>query len=589
MDHTTYPRWVIDDSEIEDEHGRGESAVRFIKKLHNSYSNGREMGLPRFWERIIRGIYGPSDANGDRLIRSVFIMIPRGARKSTIAGALGLYHTLGKDVRRKKGQIIVAASAKKQAFHVFGEARDMALSTPWITLPEGQGPEIVRIRGSAKQAAEDPYIEHIADGTTMIVASADGDSAHGGTPSVAIFDELHVFKNDKLYSAIQSGMVKIPGTLSIVITTAGRGQSGVAWDEYCYAKAVAKGEIVNPRYLPILFEPPSMEADWTDRNLWDIVNPGLREGFPDIVGFEDAAQKALDSESKKDEFKQLNLNFWLAQSTSPFVPMSVYDLGDTEVDLQAHEDFRDPCWMAVDLGISRDLSAVVLCWRDPSVESGYEVAAWFFCPDDNIDERSDGDHFDYRKWASHKNRYMIPTPGNITDYNLIQQHIEDLRVRFNVQEIAFDPAYGGQIMSNLTDAGHPVVQMQQGWRTMSPAIAELERSLTAKRFSHGGNPVLRWNFENVTVHTDSAGNRTFHKGKSTDRIDGSVATVMAVARAFANAAPEAAPIPFYLQPGFSLEQALGLPTDGATPADAAENAGRQADIDAQVRKMLGIE
>lgn len=51
---------------------------------------------------------------------------------------------------------------------------------------------------------------------------------------------------------------------------------------------------------------------------------------------------------------------------------------------------------------------------------------------------------------------------------------------------------------------------------------------------HGGHPVLRWCFDNVAVHTDSAGNRTMHKGKSTDRIDGAVASWMAVSRATAN-------------------------------------------------------
>lgn len=589
MDHKTYPRWVLDDSPIEDDHGRGESAVRFIKKLHNSYTNGQEMGLPRFWERIIRGIYGPSDANGDRLIRSAFIMIPRGARKSTIAGSLGLYHTLGKDVRRKKGQIIVAASAKKQAFHVFGEARDMALSTPWITPPDGKGAEVVRIRGSAKQAAEDPYIEHIGDGTTMVVASADGDSSHGTTPSVAIFDELHTFKNDKLYSAIQSGMVKVPGTLSIVITTAGRGQSGVAWEEYQYAKQVATGEIVNPRFLPILFEPPSLEADWMDRNLWEIVNPGLREGFPDIVGFEDAAQKAIENPRKLDEFKQYNLNYWMAQSLSPFVPMSIYDEGDQPVDLDAHERFKDPCWVAVDLGVNHDLSAVAVAWKDPTLDAGYEVHVTFFCPDDNIDDRSDGDNFNYRLWAEDENQYIIPTPGNITDYNVIEAHIESLCARFNVQEIAFDPARASQIMTNLSEAGYPVVHMKQGWVTMMPAINELERSIIARRFSHGGNPVLRWNFENVSVHTDSAGNRTFHKGKSKDRIDGAQATAMAVGRAHINGSTEADPIPFYLQDGFDPAAALGLSTKQASEEEITAEKAKQADLQARARKMLGLE
>ena len=79
--------------------------------------------------------------------------------------------------------------------------------------------------------------------------------------------------------------------------------------------------------------------------------------------------------------------------------------------------------------------------------------------------------------------------------------------------------------------GDTAVEMRQGWVTMAPAVKELERAIVGRNFRHGGHPVLRWNFENIAVETDKAGNRMFHKGKSRDRIDGAVAAAMAVARA----------------------------------------------------------
>ena len=48
---------------------------------------------------------------------------------------------------------------------------------------------------------------------------------------------------------------------------------------------------------------------------------------------------------------------------------------------------------------------------------------------------------------------------------------------------------------------------------------------------HGGNPVLRWQAANVTVEQDAAGNIKPSKRKSTERIDGIVAMVMALGRA----------------------------------------------------------
>jgi phage terminase large subunit-like protein len=89
------------------------------------------------------------------------------------------------------------------------------------------------------------------------------------------------------------------------------------------------------------------------------------------------------------------------------------------------------------------------------------------------------------------------------------------------------------MLSNLAEDGLPAVEMRQGWVTMAPAIKELERSIIGRMLQHGGHEILRWNFENIAVETDKAGNTAFHKGKSRDRIDGAVAAAMAVGRAAA--------------------------------------------------------
>jgi phage terminase large subunit-like protein len=102
-----------------------------------------------------------------------------------------------------------------------------------------------------------------------------------------------------------------------------------------------------------------------------------------------------------------------------------------------------------------------------------------------------------------------------------------------VREIAIDPYLARNLLNNLTEDGFPALEMRQGWVTMAPAIKELERAIIGHQFQHGGHPVLRWNFDNIAVEIDKAGNKSFHKGRSKDRIDGAVAAAMAVARASA--------------------------------------------------------
>lgn len=204
--------------------------------------------------------------------------------------------------------------------------------------------------------------------------------------------------------------------------------------------------------------------------------------------------------------------------------MMVYDEGASEVDLLDLED--KPCWLAVDLSATHDLTAIVACWSDDN--GGFIVHPWFFCPADNLRDKANKDGVPYPVWA--EDGFITPTLGNVIDYRAVEDQIRELCARFDVREIAFDPYMGRNMIANLLEDGLPVVEMRQGWITMAPAVRELERAIVGRGFRHGGHPVLRWNFENIVVETDKAGNKQFHKGKSKDRIDGAVAAAMAVAR-----------------------------------------------------------
>ncbi|MEM9765856.1 MAG: terminase TerL endonuclease subunit, partial [Pseudomonadota bacterium] len=201
-----------------------------------------------------------------------------------------------------------------------------------------------------------------------------------------------------------------------------------------------------------------------------------------------------------------------------------------EVDEDELETVQAPCWIGVDLSKNEDLTAVVACW--PDGEDGYQVRPWFFCPEENLRTRGELHSVDYVTWA--EEGFIIPTPGNVVDLRSVEDHIRELCARHQVREIAFDPTYGRHTMANLGDDGFPVVEFRQGWVTMAPAVKELERAILARRFKHGGHPVLRWNFSNIQLRIDPAGNRSFHKGKSGDKIDGAVAAAMAVARCAAD-------------------------------------------------------
>jgi phage terminase large subunit-like protein len=376
---------------------------------------------------------------------------------------------------------------------------------------------------AARVTESELEIEHFNSGSILQAIPAEGDSSHGKTPNLIICDELHVWKNRKLWRALKSGLFKVPNTLLVIITTAGRGTETLAHEEYAYAKRVASGELVNPAYLPIIFEPPE-KFNWRDEKLWHALNPGMTQGFPDLIGMRQAALEAAEKPSDRDDFLQYNLCQWLDHSESPFCDLAVWDEGARPVDLEALKD--QPCWLGVDLSSTEDLTVIVAAWRDGD---GYQIHPWYFCPADNLRRRADRDSVPYPLWAEQD--FIEPTPGNVVDFRRVEQKIRELCAEYNVSEIAFDPHLGRVMMANLNDEGLPVVEHRQGWISMSPAIKEFERAIIGRTLSHAGHPVLRWNVGNIAVEIDKAGNKSFHKGRSKDRIDGAVAAAMAISRA----------------------------------------------------------
>jgi phage terminase large subunit-like protein len=329
-----------------------------------------------------------------------------------------------------------------------------------------------------------------------------------------------------MWAALKAGLNKVANSLCIVTTTAGRGQENLAFDVIDYARKVARGEIHDPATLPILFEAPR-ECDWRDESIWHAVNPGLEHGYPDLEALRQYAREAESRPAEREAFKRYHLNIWSDHSADPFIEMAIYDGGSDPIDLAALEG--RPCWLGVDLSSNSDLTVIVAAWRDG--DGGYIVHPWFFCPKDQLQKRAEHDAVPYPQWADQG--YICPTDGNVVDFRAVEETIRDLCNRFDVREIAFDPHLARNMLNNLLEDGYPAVEMRQGWVTMAPAIKELERAIIGRQFRHGGHPVLRWNFDNVACETDKAGNKSFHKGKSKDRIDGAVACAMAVGRAFA--------------------------------------------------------
>ena len=259
--------------------------------------------------------------------------------------------------------------------------------------------------------------------------------------------------------------------------------------------------------------------------MWKKANPslGITVGIDKVKA---ACESAKQNPAEENSFRQLRLNQWVKQAVR-WMPMEKWD----RCAFAASEDALEGrvCYGGLDLSSTTDITAFVLVFPPLDEEDKYTVLPYFWIPEDNIDLRVRRDHVPYDVWE--RQGHLQTTEGNVVHYGYIEKFIERLGERFNIREIAFDRWGAVQMVQNLEGMGFTVVPFGQGFKDMSPPTKELMKLVLEERIAHGGHPVLRWMMDNIYIRTDPAGNIKPDKEKSTEKIDGAVATVMALDRA----------------------------------------------------------
>jgi phage terminase large subunit-like protein len=188
----------------------------------------------------------------------------------------------------------------------------------------------------------------------------------------------------------------------------------------------------------------------------------------------------------------------------------------------------------VDFSSTSDITACVLDFPPDEEDGEHIVLPFFWLPEDTLDLRVRRDHVPYDVWE--KQGYLFVTEGNVIHYRAIEHFIlHDLAETYKIAEIAYDRWNATQIMQDLDAEELVTVPFGQGFKDMSPAAKETYKLLMAGKIRHGGNPVLKWMIQNVVMKRDPAGNIKPDKDKSTEKIDGAVALIMAVDRALRHA------------------------------------------------------
>ncbi len=487
-------------------------AVMFIEELCHTKGTwaGKKFELIDWQEQIVRDLFGVLKENGYRQFNTAYIEIPKKQGKSELAAAIALLLTCGDGEER--AEVYGCAADRNQAKIVFDVAVDMVKYSKALS-------KRVKILESQKK------IVYLPTNSTYQVLSADVANKHGFNTHGVIFDELHTQPNRKLYDVMLqgSGDARMQ-PLYFLITTAGTDQNSICWEVHQKAIDIAEGRKKDPTFYSVIYG-ADIDDDWTDPKVWKKANPslGITVGIDKVKA---ACDSARQNPGEENTFRQLRLNQWVKQSVR-WMPMDKWD--KCQADISAKQMEGRVCYGGLDLSSTTDITSFVLVFPPDDEFDKYFVLPYFWIPEETVDLRVRRDHVMYDLWE--RQGFLNTTEGNVVHYGFIEKYIEELGKIYNIREIAFDRWGATQMVQNLDELGFTVVPFGQGFKDMSPASNELMRLVLSQQLAHNGHPILRWNMDNIFIRTDPAGNIKPDKEKSTEKIDGAIATIMALDRA----------------------------------------------------------
>ena len=487
-------------------------AVSFIECLCHTKGTwaGKPFKLLDWQEQIIRDLFGTVKPNGYRQFNTAYIEIPKKNGKSELAAAVALLLCCGDGEQR--AEIYGCAADRGQATIVFDVAADMVRMCPALN-------KRCKILTSQKRILFTPT------NSFYQVLSAEAYSKHGFNIHGVVFDELHTQPNRKLFDVMTkgSGDARMQ-PLYFLITTAGTDTHSICFETHQKALDILEVRKIDPTFYPVIYGAGDTE-DWMDPKVWLKANPSLGETIG-MDKVEAACESAKQNPGEENSFRQLRLNQWVKQAVR-WMPMDKWDACAYPVNEEMLEGRI--CYGGLDLSSTTDLTSFCLVFPPEDEDEPYYVLPYFWVPEDTLELRVKRDHVPYDLW--HRQGYLETTEGNVVHYGYIEKFIERLGERFNIREIAFDRWGAVQMVQNLEGMGFTVVPMGQGFASMSPPTKELMKLTLEKKLAHGGHPVLRWNMDNIFIRTDPAGNIKADKAKSTEKIDGAIAMIMALDRA----------------------------------------------------------
>lgn len=488
-------------------------------------------GSPTFGEScaewvfdLVKSIFGAYDQDsGRRLIVEWFILIPKKNSKSTIAA--GIMMTALILNWRQSAEFSVLAPTVEVANNAYAPARDMVQKDDELDA-------LMHVQTHVKT------ITHRESGAILKVLAADQNTVGGKKSVGTLVDELHLFGKissaENMFREALGGLASRPEGFVIWLSTqSDEPPSGVFKQKLDYARKVRDGEILDPAFVPIIFEhPPEMVANGECLLLENlgIVNPNIGysvdQAFLDreFAKAQDAGPDSFRGFLSKHGNVEIGLNlrsdrwagadFWQQQATAP---------GLTLDQLLDRSEVVD---VGIDGGGLDDLLGLAVVGRDKETR---EWLLWTHAwAHPSVLERRKSEAARFKDFSGDGNLTLVQAVGD--DVYQVAEICARCEASGLLDKIGADPAGLGSILEALVDADIPedkVVGISQGWK-MTGAIKTTERKLAEGAMHHGGQPLMNWCVGNAKVEPRGNAVIITKQASGTAKIDPLLATFNAV-------------------------------------------------------------
>lgn len=490
----------------------GQRAVRFIERL--KHTKGKWAGQPfrlEGWEKfIVESIFGWKRPDGTRRFRRAYVEEARKNGKTALASGISLYMLVADGEPR--AEVYSVAAVRDQAKICFNDAKQAVLNSD--------------LKKRVSVYANSLVVETTA--STYRALSSDAGIHDGYSPSCVIVDEYHAHPNNAMFDVMVSGMGARRQPLMFIITTAGFNRHFPCYGFRKNAVNVLDGVAEDDSLFVSIF---SMDDDdeWDDPANWIKANPNLGVS----VDVDYIAEQVNDAKNRPEAVRNVktkHLNMWV-DAEKTWILDEKWQLCHGDTDIERLKGCV--CWGGLDLSNTSDITAFALVFNE---NDRIQVLLFVWIPEDSLAEKIKQSNASFGAWADAG--YVSVTPGNVTDYDFIEADILKLYELYDIRAVAYDRWNASQAVIHLQSEGIDMSPFGQGYGSMSTPTKELERLTLTQNLEHFGNPVLRWMIASVAISTDPAGNIKPDKSKSTQKIDGVVATIMAIGQMMTDQAGE---------------------------------------------------